>query len=421
MTKTGSRKLRSGKNRIAVGLGRAAKRALATGKHKGAVLRSGKVVQPERELPVKHVTDVLVVGGGPAGVAAAIAARRTGANVALMERYGYFGGLFTGGMVLLLQGTYARLGNGDNIQVARGFNAEVIKRLMGLGAGCLIREQGHDPTADPEAAKYVLGEMIRESGVKVFLHCWGVDAIMEGANIRGAVFESKSGRQAIRAKIVIDASGDGDIYAVAGADYQAHAKQIGLVHRLLNAAGEPGPKTPIPNVRWNGWLVAEKADALDVDVLTRLEMDYRKQIWEHARDLRQQPGNENMFLLDVAAQLGIRISRLLKGVAQCGFMKAGTSKDVVGVASHYAGGEKLAYIPYGALLPRRVDNLLVAGRCVSMDLQTAELVRLIPACFTTGQAAGVAAALALKDNCAPRNVDVARLQQVLKDQGAYLV
>jgi len=401
----------------------ATKESLLAERHRCATLRLGKVVQPERELPIKCETDVLVVGGGPAGVAAAVSARRTGASVALIERYGYLGGLFTGGLVLLLQGTYARSEQGDILQPGQGFNAEVIKRLSSLGRRGLTKvAEGVDPVADPEASKYVLSEMVREAGVKAFLHCWGVDAIMEGDKIRGTVFESKSGRQAILAKIVVDASGDGDVFAAAGAECKTYSRHIGLGHRLLGAAEAQGMRTPIANTLWVNML-GEKADGLDIDVLTRLEMDYRKKIWEHVPKLQQSTGNENATLLDIAPQLGVRTTRLLKGVVCLRHgesLKSNAFNDVIGVASGTCSSTRMAYIPYRALVPERMDNLLVAGRCVSMDLKVADLVRLVPACFTTGQAAGVAAALCVNSGRSPRDVDVAKLQETLKGQGAYL-
>ncbi|MDD5520794.1 MAG: FAD-dependent oxidoreductase [Kiritimatiellae bacterium] len=395
-------------------------KVITNDKSKSAVLRSGRIFQPERELPIKCDTDVLVVGGGPAGVAAAIAARKLGVNVAIVERYGCFGGLFTGGLVLLLIGTFSKI-DGKPVQIARGINGEMINRLTALGdCGVTEWKEGRDPNADPEAAKYILSEMIRESGAKVFLHSWGVDAIMDGDKVRGAVFESKSGRQAILAKVVVDASGDGDTFAAAGAEYTKYARHIGLVHRIGNVPGDKKFNTPIKGVKWLN-MGGDEGDGLDVEVLTRMEMDYRKKIWDSVEKLKKTPGNENVFLLEVAPQLGVRTTRLLKGVTHMAYdtvIKPDVFKDVIGIAS--AGGKNLVYIPYGALLPKSVDNVIAAGRCISMDLKVAERCRLIPACFTTGMAAGTAAAIAVKDGCVPRNVNIEKLQKTLKENGAYL-
>jgi len=391
-------------------------------KGKSAVLRSGKIFQPERELQLKSDVDVLVIGGGAAGVAAAISARKLGVNVALVERYGCFGGLFTGGLVLCLIGTYKKI-DGQPVQIARGVNGELINRLAALGDCGITKawKDGKDPNADPEAAKYMLSEMVRESGAKVFLHSWGVDAIMDGEKVRGAVFESKSGRQAILAKVVIDASGDGDIFAAAGAEYAKYSRYIGLVHRIGGLPLDKNVNTPIKGVKWLNMRGDATEDGLDVETLTRLEMDYRKKIWDSVEKFKKTPGNENAFLLEIAPQLGVRTTRLLKGVTHLAYdtaVKPDVFKDVVGIAS--GGGASQIYISYGALVPKSVDNVIAAGRCISMDLKVAETCRLIPACFTTGMAAGTAAAIAVKDSCVPRDVNIEKLQKTLKENGAYL-
>ena len=163
-----------------------------------ATLVDGKVIQPRRELTILHETDVLVVGGGPAGVTAAIAAKRAGASVTLVERYGHFGGLWTGGLVLLVLGHIVT----GKKQVCQGIGEEMMRRLDKMDGAIINRRPGVNPTVDAEAVKYLMVEMIEEAGVDVFLHCWGVDAIVDGNTARGAVFESKSGRQAILAKVI---------------------------------------------------------------------------------------------------------------------------------------------------------------------------------------------------------------------------
>lgn len=386
-----------------------------------AILQANKVIQPKRELPVKYDTDILVVGGGPAGIAATVAACRLGARVALVERYGCFGGLFTGGLVLLLQGTFVTRPNGEITQIAKGFNDDVIRRLASIGGLDATLDQKKDPNADPEAAKYVLSELIRESGARVFLHSWCVDVITDGNRIRGAVLESKSGRQAILAKVIVDASGDGDVFAAAGAPYTQHARPISLVHRVGNLQ-HGRINTPIPGTSWIN-MPGEEADGLDVDVLTRLEMQYRKTIWDSVQTLKKTPGNEKAFLMDVASQLGVRITRILQGMTSIQWdvaIQNNPYEDAIGVASLWAGNRDQIHIPYRALLPERVEGIIAAGRCISMDLQAAEIARLIPACFTTGLAAGSAAALALKHNCELRNINIRQLQQTLQEQGAYI-
>jgi ribulose 1,5-bisphosphate synthetase/thiazole synthase len=398
--------------------------------HPAATLTGGKVIQPQRELPLLHQTDVLVVGGGPAGVSAAIAAKRAGAEVTLVERYGYFGGQWTGGLVLVVMAVNGKKGN----QVTRGIGEEMLQRLDKLDKAVISRRPGSLPTVDAEALKYVMVEMIRDAGVKVFLHCCGVDAVMEGDNVRGAVFESKSGRQAILAKMVVDATGDGDVFAAAGAEFEHLKYRIGLVCRIggldrmdprkakEDKYARQASATPIPGVRWVN-MSGPTADALSVADLTKLEMDHRRQIWKSVQDLRKVPGCENAYLLETAPQLGVRVSRILAGTKTLMHADAKAEKalpDVIGVGGMCYDLKTEWQIPYGALVPVKVDNILAAGRCICAERKIIEHMRLIAPCFVTGHAAGVAAALAVKDRCRPRDVAVPKLQKLLKEQGAYL-
>jgi len=396
-----------------------------------ATIVDGKVIQPRRELPVLDETDVLVVGGGSAGVVAAVAAQRTGARVTLVERYGHFGGLWTGGLVLLITGHIVKGGK----QVCQGIGEEIMRRLDKMDGAIIDRRPGAKPTVDAEAAKYLMVEMIEEAGVQVFLHCWGVDAIVTGNAIRGAVFESKSGRQAILAKVVIDATGDGDVFAAAGAEFEHRSHNVGLVSRIGNldridaaqAANAPKPKhigqrTPVAGVNWVN-MHGPEVDGLDVATLTRMEMSHRKFIWQNLQKNRSLPGHKQMYLVETAPQLGVRITRVLHGLnaVRLADLRAGTRfADVVGVGGADGGNHGEWQIPYGALVPTRIDNVLAAGRCIDAEMSMADLVRLIPNCFVTGHAAGVAAAVAVQDKCLPRQVDVAKVQKILRQQEAYL-
>jgi len=352
--------------------------------------------------------------------------------VTLVERYGHLGGLWTGGLVLIVIGHIVTGGK----QVCQGIGEEMMQRLDKLDRGIVNRRPGVNPTVDAEALKYVMVEMIAEAKIKTFLHCWGVDAILDGNTVRGAVFESKSGRQAILAKMVIDATGDGDVFAAAGAEFQHCKYSLGLVSRLGNldkvdaAKADPAKKprglgsiTPLAGVNWVN-MTGPEADGLDVAELSRLEMNHRRQIWQSVQRIRETPGYERVSLLETAPQLGVRITRLLQGLGAVTYadIQAGTRyPDVVAVGGAWSGDRGEWQIPYGALVPKtRVENVLASGRCISADLRAADAIRVIPICWITGHAAGVAAAVAIQDNCPVRAVDVAKVQKILKEQDAYL-
>jgi ribulose 1,5-bisphosphate synthetase/thiazole synthase len=401
-----------------------------------ARLVDGKVIQPQRPLPVIAETDVLVVGGGPAGFAAAVSAARAGVKTALVERYGYLGGLWTGGLVLLVYPTHATE-NGVRTKVVRGVGDELLGRIARYPDGATNFAAGKpDPTTDPEITKLVMDDMIQEASVKMFFHCWVADVVMENNAVRGVVVESKAGRQAILAKIVVDASGDGDVFAAAGAEHEQRLHAIGLVHRLgnidradmtkLQEAGfrNLGSVEPLSSVQWVN-LRGPSTDGLDIAELSRLEVEHRRSIWKRIDKIRQAPGGDKVFLLQTAPQIGVRITRLLAANRKMTHTEARSSTrypDTIAIGGTYgAGAGKPGFaIPYSAMVPKKLDNLIAAGRCICVDTEMVEDMRLIATCLVTGHAAGAAAALAVQNKSRPRDIDIPELQKLLASQGAYL-
>jgi hypothetical protein len=435
------------------------------------------ILENGRETRVLHRTEVLVVGGGPAGLAAAIAAGRQGAKVDLIERYGYVGGMATGGLVLMLD----RMGNDEGEQVVRGFAQEVVDRLEEMGAviypprkawgsraveavnrwrhigavGPQSRRVRYSPTVDAEYLKILGARMLEEAGVRCLFHAWACSAIVSDGAVEGVIFESKSGRLAVLAQVVVDCTGDGDVFAWAGAEFERQDLPLALVFRLggvdigrankfvnenpeefdslvreLGEAGGTGGgvgglnaiyyRTLRDGIVWCNNSVPT-ADALDIEELTKAEKERRETALITLEFFRESlPGFEDAFLLDAAPQLGTRGSRRLVGertLTRDDWFGEKRFEDVVAMCSPRTEGEPLISIPYGCILPQKLENLLAAGRCISVDTAVHNCVRLIPPCLATGQAAGTAAAMAVAQGEAPREIDRKRLQASLVQQG----
>jgi hypothetical protein len=405
------------------------------------VNESGIIIEPQREIPVVDQTDVLVVGGGPAGVAAAIAASRAGAKTILVERYNHLGGLWTGGLVLPLLSTHGLSKKNKQIKAIYGLGDEIAGRLKNIGM--VINEI--NPVVDPEAAKYILELMIKEAGVTMYYHCWAANVISENDVINAVILETKSGRIAIKPKVVVDCTGDGDVFHLCGEEYDVMQFEIGLVHRLGNIdridTSKPGYKklniggeTPIPSVNWVNMTGGEYEDALDFKRLSQLQQEHRLEIWDNVQKIRSTPGYEDVFLLDTAAQQGVRMSRILKGAYQLTLedsMTYKTFEDVIGISGGWISvlyeGKRIQWderpiwqIPYRALLPLKTQNLLVAGRCFSFEQDLFQDARIIGTCLITGHGAGVAGALAASTGDSVKKIDIKKLQDILRNQNVYL-
>ena len=408
-------------------------------------MEGGKVVMPAKEVPIFHETDVVVVGGGPAGFAAAVAAARTGAKVALVEKDGSLGGLFTNGMVLIMLATGIRRDGGEWELVTRGVCEEFMLRVRALGAhastGSVPKNRHWQPTVDPEGAKYLMDTMCAEAGVETFFHAWGVDVVQEGESVKGVVFQSKQGLQAILARQVVDCTGDGDIFFAAGCGYRQITHGIGYVTRLGNIDRVTATKPPVdpgiacdglPNqwpmrsneangTTWWGGRLGPKGDGLSVRDVSKAEVWHRKFWWEHVSKMRKTPGWEEVYIANNCSQIGPRATRLLDAELVCDreveAAKA-NEKEIVGWFGNCGAHNGMA-LSYRSLLPKRGENVLAAGRCIGAP-DTIDTFRLICPCFVSGQAAGVAAALSAKKGIIPRELPYSEICTELKKQNCYL-
>lgn len=424
------------------------------------------ITLPQQTVPVVAECDVLVVGGGAAGMSAAIAAARQGADVILVERYGYLGGLASGGLIVLL----LTLDDGDGNQVIAGQCQELVERLEQRGAcyypprdewgsrdEALIEQcrrwglvWGSGPhrvrysvAYDPEEFKYIANTWVAEAGVRLMYHRWASDVTYTidrphgrpAGRISHAVFTSKGGREAIRCAYVIDTTGDGDVFAMGGEAFASEQIHPWLWFRMAGVddvdaaqAAREGFffKTVRPGQVLMPWGAAERIerriDATNPDDLTFAEIECRRMVMEEVDRLRAQaPGFRDAYLTDMALTLGVTESRRLDGAYTLARDDANVVlDDVIATTGHWTKYGALYHIPYRSLLPKRSSNLLVAGRCISVDHRVHHATKEIPPAFATGEAAGIAAVHALRASAAVQDVDVAALQSSLRAAGAWL-
>ncbi len=439
------------------------------------------IEEPARQVPLYGEYDVAVLGGGPAGIAAAVAAARAGRRTLMVERYGFLGGMGTAAGVTNFCGLHANV-HGEMRRVVQGIASELlarIDRLGGLNAPHLVLGKILAQAYDTAAYKIAADDLLAAHKVDILFHALGAGVVMDGEQrIAVLMVETKAGRQAIRADIFIDCSGDGDLAAWAGApfelgDNEGHMLYPSMMFRLNgidpDRAGEAWRTIPqlmeaavakgthkFPRkgaivrpqrhaVEWRvNFTQLARGDGgpingIDPDDLTAGEIDGRRQALEAFAFLRTVPGFENSYIIDLPPQLGIRETRRVKGGYQLSgddVLTCASFDDSIGVNGwpmevHAPGDVIFKFppipesrgfneLPYRMLVPEKIDNLLIAGRCASMTHDGQSAARVSGTCFAMGEAAGLAASLALSGNTTPREIAVEKLQQALKDQGAFI-
>lgn len=447
------------------------------------------IEEPARTLRVYGEFDVVVVGGGPAGLAASVSAAKHGASVLLVERYGFLGGMGTAGGVTNFAGLYGRK-NGKMRRVVHGVVDELLERIAAMG-GLNAPQDGMQgrirvQSYDVSSLKCAADQMLVNAGVQILFHAFAAAVVMQGTRLQALMVETKSGRMAIRANQFIDCSGDADVAHFAGVPYETgdgHGSglypttmfRVGHVDALkaLAAVGEfaaintimaqaqvdkPGqyqfpregailrPQKNPTEWRANVTQVANKQgkamDATDAQQLSNGELEGRRQIAEYFNFLKHEvPGFANSSIVDIAAQIGVRQTRRIQGayaltgddiLTSCRF------DDAIGINAwpmelHSAGridwqfpingdstdGRVYNDLPWRMLVPKKVDNLLVAGRCASMTHEGQSAARVSGACFVMGQAAGTAAATLARAQTTA-DIDTRALQKLLLQDGVFL-
>jgi FAD dependent oxidoreductase len=445
--------------------------------------RNTIVRERARSTPVFGEYDVVVLGGGPAGIAAAAAAGRAGCSTILIERYGFLGGAGTAAGLSTFCGLHANV-RGEHRQVVHGIADEVLERLDRMDAlnpphlslGNRIQAQAYDISA----YKIACDELLQSCNVKTLFHAFGVGMLKRSdREIDALLIESKSGRAAIRGRLFIDCSGDGDLAAWAGAPFEVGDGAGNMLYpttmfringvepakagrawetipKLMEEAeqreGRRFPRKgaivrPQKNpIEWRANLTQIKnpngsaVNGIDVEQLSYGEIEGRRQCWDVFQFIRGvTPGFERAYIVEIAPQIGIRETRRIAGeymLSETDILECASFDDSIGVngwpvEAHVPGSVLVKFpkipesrgfnqLPYRMIVPLGVDNLFVAGRCASMTHEGQSSARVSGSCFAMGQAAGAASALALAAGVAPRAVDVRSLQRRLEVDGAYL-
>jgi hypothetical protein len=438
------------------------------------------ITEPVRNTPVFGAFEIVVLGGGPAGIAAAAAAGAQGRRTLLIERYGFLGGMGTAAGVTNFCGLHANV-YGDIRQVVHGIADDLLGRIHALGGlnePHMIFGKTKAQAYDTAIYKCAADDFLAARKVEVLFHALAVGVVMNGAHIDALLMETKSGRMAVRANFFIDCSGDGDLASFAGApfeigdangnmlyptmmfrlngvDPQRAGEAWKTIPALMDEAEKRGVRFPRkgaivrPMKHETEWRVnvtqlktgnGRAINGTDARELSAGEIEGRRQALAFFEFLKAYaPGFASSYVIDIPPQLGIRETRRIGGrysLTRADVISCASFDDTIGVngwpiEAHVAGdvvwdwpdipgSRGFNHLPYRMLLPLGIDNLLVAGRCASMTHEGQSAARVSGACFVMGEAAATAVHLALADNVDPAGVDVRQLQRTLIKNGVFL-
>lgn len=405
-----------------------------------------------REIRVFGTYDVIVVGGGCAGFAAAAASARLGAKTIVLEQFPYFGGTATASLMANIVGIRNQV-EPNELQVCKGIGEELILKLLENNGAEVTKnaylskprsntkgDLSYSYAFDTEIFKKVTLEMIQDSGCDVLFHVYFSDVIKEDDCVKGVIIESKSGRLAIFGKVVIDATGDGDVSARAGVSFwqTKGAEKKRLNDALMYKVTGFDENVSVESCVFSNSMVlwgpnAGPHDGTDVRELTEMEMDTRRRVFSHFEELKKNhPELSGARIADTGSLLGIRQTRFIKGrytLTGEDVLNGAEFEDSIAmganpVINYYGYRRFLEHegyeIPYRCLVPEKTDGLLVAGRCMSSDQIAFESWRAMAHILCIGEAAGTAAALCAEKSLQPGELDVRELQNQLIRQGAEI-
>jgi hypothetical protein len=413
-------------------------------------------IAPMKPMPVYGSFDVIVVGGGPAGWAAALASARNKAKTLIIERFPFFGGTATASLMLNINGFRNQV-KPDDLQTSKGIAEELIlnlKEMKGLGTRTTYAARQYATTKgdltysypiDSEKTKYIMLKLLHEAGVNILFHTMFVDTIMEGNKVAGVVVENKSGRQAILGKVVIDASGDGDVAYHAGVSYWQAKPDDNQLHNCImyritmNPMAAKEANGVIVNNDQLFWGPQAEFDGTNADALTQGEIKMRLAVYDHfkrTQDRSKTRGSkvyDDAYIQEVAPLAGIRQTRFIKGLhvsSNEDALEGRRYDDAIAMSacpiiSYYGYRRYLEHtgyeIPYRCFLPEDdVEGLIVTGRCMSSDQESYESWRAMAPVMSLGEAAGVAAAMCIETKKMPKAVDVQAIRSRLVEQGAEI-
>ena len=433
-----------------------------------------KTIHYEKEIPVIRECDVLVLGGGAAGIGAAIAAAEEGADTVLVERFGFLGGMATAGLVdPMSEFSY------NGALVTGGIPWRFANALVKAGGG-LIEEPRCNLSFNPEIYKLIAAKMVEDSGAKLLMNTAFLDAQTENGRIDSVLVSNKSGLGAIRAKVFIDATGDADLCQAAGVEMLPHLRamqpgtlcftlgnvdtsteRMHIIHQKNHRFNHQATfvREPLLKLREEGaevpqfggpWLCTtleegcitvnmtrSAMNAVDSENYQAAEEKMRRDVFRLVELMKENVEEfKNCYIASVATMAGIRESRRIKGLHVLTgqeYVDTVRFEDSIARACHPVDihlpdgeGQKLTfpkaagYIPYRSLVPERIENLLAAGRCISADNDAFAATRVQAPCMETGQAAGFAAVIAIRDGVPVQSVDTRKLVDRVRTEGSFV-